>query len=260
MFLWQKRRAHFWGKTFGDWCAVESVSYWAVVLGVVCVLNRSKRPQLTHANRSRPFPICQSPQPLPLSWQCLHKLACICMRIHLFCSLSTNGIFSFFITLYLCFLIQSLCCVFHRWVSQQMAFSPLKPSGNVSKSFRESLEMNSDTEWIMMEAHCIGSWLSCICKYWLYGLVLCAFWIWPETLVFPSSSGSMRMMKYTVRTNASNLTLYVVLLVMKILPLFAEKRKLSMIWMWKPMWRLLLWSWTCCNIIYTANLDELYYL
>lgn len=243
VFLWQKRRAHFWGKTFGDWCAAASVSsYWAVVLGVVCVLKRSKRPRLTHAYHSRPFPVCQSPQPLPLSWQCLHKLACICMRIHLFCSLSTNGIFSFFITLYLCFLIQSLCCVFHLWVSQQMAFSPLKPSGNVSKSFRESLEMNSDTEWIMMEAHCIGSWLSCICKYWLYGLVLCAFWIWPETLVFPSSSGSMRVMKYTVRTNASNLTLYVVLLAMKILPLFAEKRKRSMIWMWKPMWRLLLWS------------------
>ncbi len=47
-------------------------------------------------------------------------------------------------------------------------------------------------------------------------------------LVFPSSSGSMRMMKYTVRTNASNLTLYVVPAI-KILPLFAKERKRSVI-------------------------------
>lgn len=211
MCSWGRKDECILGENFSWlWCAAESVSsYWAVVLGVVCMLNRSKRRWLTHANRSKPFPVCQSPQPLPLSWRCLHKLACICIRIHLFCSLSTNGIFSFFIYLYLSFLIQSLCCVFHPWVSQQMAFSALKPSGNVSKSFRESLEMNSDAvknhdgsslHWFMIKLYLqiLTVWFGFMCILNLARNTV---------LVFPSSSGCMRMMKYTVRTNAEKMKL-----------------------------------------------------
>lgn len=99
------------------------------------------------------------------------------------------------------FLFESLCCLFHLW------FPLLEMSGRVLESPQRWTEtLRSVNQWNLLEAHCVGSWRSCIFKYWLYGLVLCVFWIRPEILF---------LFFHHAWPNASNLTLYVIVLTLK---------------------------------------------
>lgn len=151
--------------------------------------------------------------------------------------------FSLSLSLFICLSWFSLSAA--SFISEFLNKWPFLPSKLLEMCVWESLwrwtqTLYRVTEWIRMEAHCIGSWLSSICKYWVYGLVLCAFWIWPETLFWFSHHHhhlAAWELWNTLSEQMRQISHFVVPAT-KILPLFAEERKRSVIWMWKPMWRL----------------------